>query len=121
MWIWDNKSWHKINTSTPSARAEASMAYDSDRQRIVLFGGYRNENGERIRLGDTWEWNGQKWEQKSSEGPEPRNGTTMAYDPFRKKIILFWGSNDSGQTWEWDGNNWELIDSADTLGCLTVR
>jgi len=118
MWIWNNNSWHEIHTPTPSARAEASMAYDSDRQRIVLFGGYRNENGERIRLGDTWEWDGQKWEQKSSEGPEPRNGTAMAFDPFNKKTILFWGSNDSGQTWEWDGKKWEQINSADTLGCF---
>ena len=33
------------------------MAYDSNRDRVVLFGG----GVERQRLGDTWEWDGKVW------------------------------------------------------------
>jgi hypothetical protein len=116
MWAWDGKSWHQIDTSTPSARAEASMVYDSDRRRVVVFGGHRTENGERIRLGDTWEWDGQRWEQKSSDGPTPRNGAAMAYDAARKRTVLFGGSGASDETWEWDGESWKRIWSAKTGG-----
>lgn len=116
MWAWDGEAWHPIPTPTPPARAEAGVAYDSDRQRIVLFGGYRNEDGGRIRLGDTWEWDGQRWEQKSSDGPSPRNGAAMAYDAHRKRTVLFGGSGASAETWEWDGHGWARIESAETEG-----
>jgi hypothetical protein len=109
MWAWDGKAWHQIDTPTPSARAEASVAYDSHRQRVVLFGGHRTENGERIRLGDTWEWDGQLWEQRASDGPPPRNHTSMTYDRGREVIVLFGGHDGErifGDTWEWDGSTW---------------
>lgn len=113
MWAWDGAAWSRIRTTTPSARAEASVAYDSDRQRLVLFGGYRNEHGDRIRLGDTWEWDGSRWEQKSVEGPRARNGGAMTYDPDRKRVVLFGGSGNAGDTWEWDGETWTRITSGD--------
>ncbi|NIT56029.1 MAG: hypothetical protein GWN00_07260, partial [Aliifodinibius sp.] len=113
MWSWDGQAWHQIHTTTPPARAEASMGYDSGRQRLVLFGGHRIKDGERVRFGDTWEWDGQQWEQKSTDGPSPRNGAAMAYDSHRKRIVLFGGSGNSAETWEWDGQDWELIKSAE--------
>lgn len=116
MWAWDGQAWHPIQTPTPPARSEAGIAYDSDRQRIVLFGGHRTASGERIRLGDTWEWDGQRWEQKSAEGPSPRNGAAMAYDAHRKRVVLFGGSGAPDETWEWDGNVWEQIVLARTGG-----
>ena len=30
--------------------------------------------GERIRLGDTWEWDGRRWTRMSDTGPSPRSG-----------------------------------------------
>jgi len=116
MWTWDGSAWLQIETTTPSARAEAGAAYDSDRGRVVLFGGYRNQGDERIRLGDTWEWDGQQWELKSSEGPPPRNGTAMTYDARRKRTVLFGGNGPSGETWEWDGRDWKHDVSANTEG-----
>lgn len=116
MWTWDGQVWRQLHTATPPARAEASMVYDSDRQRVVLFGGHRTVDGERIRFGDTWEWDGHRWEQISSEGPSPRNGAAMAYDVHRKRVVLFGGSGAPGETWEWDGKIWERIESAQTEG-----
>lgn len=109
MWTWDGQSWSQIEAATPSPRAEAAMVYDSARQRIVLFGGYRNADGERIRLGDTWEWDGQRWEARNVTGPSPRNGASMAFDVHREKVVLFGGSGAMEETWEWDGATWERI------------
>jgi hypothetical protein len=116
LWSWDGRAWQRIQTPTPPARAEASMAYDSDRQRLVLFGGYRNEDGERIRLGDTWEWDGRRWEHLDAAGPAPRNGAALAYDVQRKRVVLFGGSGASGETWEWDGHVWERNRAAAPAG-----
>jgi hypothetical protein len=117
MWTWDGEAWHRYDGATPSARAEPAVAYDSARRRIVLFGGHRTENGARIRLGDTWEWDGQRWEQTSTDGPSPRNGAAMAYDAGRGRVVLFGGSGGpSADTWEWDGRTWTRNDSAQTAG-----
>ncbi|GAB5518892.1 MAG: hypothetical protein RhofKO_11430 [Rhodothermales bacterium] len=112
MWMWDGEEWHAVAGPMPSARAEASMAYDQARQRLVLFGGYRMEAGELVRLGDTWEWDGETWALMSTNGPSPRNGAAMVYDSHREHIVLFGGSGASGETWTWTGTTWTLIEAA---------
>jgi len=80
------------------------VAYDLRRQRLVLFGGYRTSGADRVRLGDTWEWDGSRWEEKASaRGPEPRNHASMAYDESRGVMVLFGGHDGDrvfGDTWE---------------------
>ena len=116
-WEFDGKTWTKIDVPTPDGRAEASFTYDRQRQKAVLFGGYRIENGTMKPLSDTWEWNGKSW-QKMAEGiPTARSGAAIAYDKQRKKTVLFGGGIKSGganETWEWDGKTWREIKSAQT-------
>ncbi|MEY4675120.1 MAG: hypothetical protein RL148_2904, partial [Planctomycetota bacterium] len=51
-WEWDGLTWMQRPTAVvPSARHFHSMAYDSQRQRTMLFGGVSSNN-----LGDTWEY-----------------------------------------------------------------
>lgn len=38
-WEWDGKHWTQRQDIGPAARAFAALAYDSTRQRAVLFGG----------------------------------------------------------------------------------
>jgi hypothetical protein len=83
------------------------MAYDSGRNRTVLFGG---GNGSGSIFGDTWEWNGANaaWTQVASTGPQSRFRHAMAYDSGRNRTVLFGGYNGSsvlGDTWEWNGVN----------------
>lgn len=80
------------------------MAYDTARQRLVLFGGQLNGN----RLGDTWEWDGANWLLRSNTGPSARFFHTMTYDPIRQRVVLFGGIEFAFKrdTWEWDGNVW---------------
>ena len=58
-WEWNGTVWTQRSITGPPQRYEHSMAYDSARDRIVLFGG---ANG--WFLGDTWEWDSSIWMQK---------------------------------------------------------
>jgi hypothetical protein len=117
MWIWDGKKWSEFPGKTPPSRAEPGMVFDSHRNRVVLFGGHTVVDGERVRLGDTWEWDGEKWECRSTTGPSARNGVAMTFDSRRGRVVLFGGSGGpTGDTWEWDGQNWVNITSAESGG-----
>jgi hypothetical protein len=109
-WIFRNGAWTRMAAPGPSPRAEAAIAYDPARRRVVLFGGYELRDGERRRLGDTWEWDGTGWTRMSSSGPTPRNGAAMAYDPSRRVVVLFGGSGGPlGDTWSWNGRGWTQL------------
>lgn len=102
-WRFRDMQWKQSLAVGPSPRAEAAIAYDQGRGRIVLFGGYRRTRGVTERLGDTWEWDGSHWSRTAVDGPTPRNGAAMIYDDHRRRIVLFGGPGPSNETWEWDG------------------
>lgn len=58
-WILQNAQWTRASTSGPPLRNGHAMAYDSARNRVVLFGGFRPGQD----FNDTWEWNGTQWAQ----------------------------------------------------------
>jgi Galactose oxidase, central domain len=105
-WRLQDEHWTRSGAKGPPPRAEASIAYDRDRERIVLFGGYRRTAGVTERLGDTWEWDGEQWSEVAVDGPTPRNSAAMTYDELRHRIVLFGGPGPSNETWEWDGRRW---------------
>jgi hypothetical protein len=95
------------------------MAFDSARNRTVLFGGLAPITDLTAKLfSDTWEWDGTCWTQMADIGPDARMGAGMAFDQTRGRLILF-GGNDSempgnnpkllGDTWEWSGEGWTQI------------
>jgi hypothetical protein len=80
------------------------MTFDSQRRRVVLFGGFASTY-----LGDTWEWDGIAWTQAAIAGPSVRAGHAMVYDSQRGRTVLFGGLDSSaflGDTWEWNGIAW---------------
>lgn len=93
----------------PLTRYYHAMAFDSSRNVIVLFGGYRISTGN---LDDTWEWDGTDWVQKASGAvpkPSARQLHGMAFDSSRNVTVLFGGTDAGGldaETWEWDGTDW---------------
>jgi hypothetical protein len=113
-WNWDGTTWRSLGSTGPGPRAEAAMTFDHARNRLVLFGGYRGPGRQRVRLGDTWEWDGTTWALKSTTGPTPRNNAAMVYDSDRSVSVLFGGSDGSasGETWEWDGRSWSRSSAA---------
>ena len=115
-WRFKDGRWTSAAAKGPSPRAEASMAYDRDRGRIVLFGGYRRTAGVTKRLGDTWEWNGEQWSEVAMDGPAPRNSAAITYDELRRRIVLFGGPGPSNETWEWDGGRWTSVNAGAVPG-----
>lgn len=128
-WAWDGASWEMLQdndpgaTDRPSARAHAAMAYDLDREKIVLFGG-SNAVGY---FGDTWEWN---WEtltwtnvcdpadpKNCSGAPSGREGHGMAYHPANGLLMFGGGAGTpKNETWAWDGSLWTQLTDEDPPG-----
>lgn len=97
-WIYQDGTWTQVESATsPSARYNSGMAYDSDRDRVVLFGGvaYQADNKTTETLFDTWEFDGTTWTKtgESSAGPKVAK-PVMAFDPSRKQMLLL-GINDN--------------------------
>ncbi|MCC6811805.1 MAG: DUF4215 domain-containing protein [Deltaproteobacteria bacterium] len=98
-WEFDGYVWYRARPiASPPGRREAAMTYDSARDRVVLFGG----RGLAGLLGDTWEYDGITWVQRSASGPSPRTRVEMVYDSVRARVVLF-GGQDLQDTWEYNG------------------
>ncbi len=66
-WAATDLSVGQWRARTNPGRASHAMAYDSTRQKTLLFGGYYLSD-----LGDTWEWDGSAWTQMAATGPSAR-------------------------------------------------
>jgi len=120
-WEYDGTDWTQISTPhAPSPRRELqySMVYDSNRQRMVLFGGCYRGNPS-ICYNDTWEYDGTDWMQIDTPvSPSLRGISAMVFDASRNKVVLFSGyrnpSNPGWSSvlqdmWEYDGTTWTQI------------
>jgi hypothetical protein len=65
------------------------MAYDSTRDRIVLFGG--SSPPAPLFYGDTWEWDGHTWTLAARTGPPARFAHAMTFDGALGVTVLFGG------------------------------
>jgi hypothetical protein len=106
-WTWDGENWTK-RQDMPEGRAYGGMAWDSDNERLILFGG-RNPVPEKF--GQTWAWKDGSWTVLSpSNSPSPRSDMAMAKDPASGEIVLYGGEAAGNarmdDTWTWDGSNW---------------
>jgi hypothetical protein len=115
-WEYDGAAWTNRQLAPPAAPSPRwihRMAYDTQRARIVLFGGASPG----AVLGDTWEFDGQAWTQVATApppgAPSARYGHAMAYDSDRHVTLLFGGQTGFnfgvgvlGDTWEFDGAGW---------------
>lgn len=99
-WVYDvaTDTWQqKSPSTTPSATRVPAMTYDSANKKVVLFGGLDSDDKY---MDETWIYDvgEDKWTQKfPSNKPSARAMTTMVYDSFNNKIILFAG---------WDGSKY---------------
>ncbi len=114
-WVRDGEGWRRtLFAHAPPPLYAPAIAYDSQRERLVLFGGSdRNETFS----SETWEFDGATWVRRSDViAPPARSGAMAAFDSVRRVIVMFGGSGVSGSsyyyptdTWEYDGVNWRQV------------
>ena len=114
LWTWDGSVWSQPSPEiTPAVRSNAGIAFDSDRQQVVVFGGI----GPTGALADTWLWDGFTWTQASpAHSPPPRFAAGMSFDALTGLVVLFGGTSSDGtllgDTWTWNGSDWSLLSPA---------
>ncbi|MFN6146127.1 MAG: kelch repeat-containing protein [Planctomycetota bacterium] len=119
-WLYNGSDWQQVTTSnSPSPRYRMASAFDSVRQRTVLYGGFDGTNV----LTDTFEFNGSNWTNVATTNPLPGASTETyhGYDPVRRRFVLFggFGTVFSSQTWEYNGANSGYFGTFG-LGCPTA-
>ncbi len=109
-WEWDGKAWLPVAKDGPAGRSRQGMAYDARLGKTVLFGGasYDPKAGAKT-WGDMWTWDGARWSPVVFQDPSIREKFGMAYDPKRRKVVLYGGIGGRvlSDTWEWDGVTWK--------------
>jgi len=113
LWAWNGRAWTCIAPDGPPGRADAFLAFDAGRGRLVLFGGrvFEPNRGARF-LRDTWEWDGNRWTLVDTTGPGPRIHGAVAYDPGRRAVVIHGGGGADSvlrDTWEWTGTSWREV------------
>lgn len=110
-WEFDGTRWEQRDSgnASPGPRGGFGMAYDSARGRTVLYGGYGAND--RTVTGETWEWDGTRWQRLDIPGPTSRAFIRMAYDARRQRVVAFGGRGGGAETWEFDGRQWTKVAS----------
>lgn len=118
--VWSDYSTGQIDLSH---RQGHGMAYDSSRNKIVLFGGKSFDNDPTWH-DDTWEWDcaTKKWSRIYTHNtPRGRAYHAMVYNPVRKSVMLQGGRQESygidedkysPSTWEYKNGNWQLLSTS---------
>lgn len=116
VWEWNGTEWKSFSPKpVPDFRRFASLVYDRNMKKTVMFGGYDNLNYR----DETWTWDGSVWTRlKPNKKPGHRAQMTMWFDTRANKTILYSGVGrpnlDERVTryadmWSFDGTNWTEI------------
>jgi hypothetical protein len=134
VWSWDGSAWTQ-ETATgqgPSSRLFVAYAYDSQRDRLVVFGGQVGDfvsaafnDLYALDLG-TFVWS--RLHDGAGTAPSGRFSAAMAYDAARDRYLAFGGHADPGvsnEVWAFDpaGGTWSKLGGGDSftgnpLGCM---
>jgi hypothetical protein len=121
---WDGARWVQVTPDdtagdgNPGARWWAAMAYDSDRQVVLLHGGSSNGGESQCPLSwldETWEWDGVRWTRvvvtdENDGNPPCMLAARMVYDRARRRMVLAGGgAPGSTSTWEFAGTSWARV------------
>jgi len=92
-WLWSSQA-----ANTPNRMYQTALAYDSDNNRAILYGGSKDDVGQT----QTWAYNSTSstWQQLTTVNTPPGGGGPMAYDSLNKRMIFI-----GGGTWSF-GNNY---------------
>ena len=112
----------------PVSRAYAQMAYDTARNKVILYGGWNYPNfAPSDFFTDTWEYDGNSWrELNSGTGPGRRYIGKMIYDPEREQMVLIaYNGTEVYDTWALQSPKTPVVtdspDNADALSGTQVQ
>jgi hypothetical protein len=103
-------SWTPLPAPSPALPGtnDVELAYDSHRDRVVLY----NPVGNKV-----WEFDGTNWTVLTTATMpiQCRDGAMLEYDPLRRQTVLVACTNKAlpwlqqpSETWLWDGSDWRL-------------
>lgn len=95
-WEFDGVDWREVVADGPMVRG--TLVYDSRRSRVLLFAGSGH-----VRSNELWAFDG-AWSALSTDGPAPRLGSAVAYDPILGGLVVRDGANNApgdalNETW----------------------
>lgn len=115
-WTWKDATWTSRRTATkPTRMDDPVMAFDTARQRVLLFGAAMS--GGALEL---WSWDGSAWSKLAAPPASPRFRSAFAFDAARGQAVLFGGQVNfdpktaSADTWTFDGSGWAKAEPANT-------
>lgn len=112
-WTWTGTAWQAMAPrQSPPARQAASMAFDPNTGKVLLFGGMTLADG--LQRNDTWAWDGRDWAQLNPvASPAPRQGAALATFGAKSQVVLIggWSVAPFTDAWAWDGVNWHQVAS----------
>jgi len=86
VWSWANPVWTRVDglTPFPSTRRHQSLAFDSEGDQLLLFGGHHID----AVLGDTWAFKDGAWtDMPTADAPSARRFHDMVCDKARKEVL----------------------------------
>lgn len=123
-WEFDGSRWTRVAEGGPDGRTLAAFAYDASARKVVMFGGSGpnpNPAGPpppSATLGDTWEWDGRRWQQVTGDAPPARDHVSMAYDAGAKRLVMSGGHRAGGgqldDVWQRVGTRWSRVSATGT-------
>ena len=95
-WELRGNNWiRRIPPQNPPGVYRHNMAYDSLRERVILFGGISTH----LDPGETWEWDGQTWKLVvTAQSPGAGDRFAATYDSRREQMVMFGADR---ETWEY--------------------
>lgn len=114
LYAWNGSAWVLLNSSGPPRAQNPAMAFDSARDRLVVYGGFSTAASPFPP--EVWEWDGTAWSTVLAAAPVVgRYQHGMVYDAAIGRIVMFGGINGYlplNDTWLWDGAMWTEVPSA---------
>jgi len=114
-------NWTMLDVNSPNMRSGYAMAYDTDQQKIIAYGG-RTGFDDFDNINETWafDYKSGLWENlEPANTPVWRSMHSMVYDPIGNRTLMF-GGNDFNRAfndlWEFDYglNTWRELTPANS-------
>lgn len=104
-WRYDGASWQTVVTATTPPASNPSWTVFDETRNVVL----------QAFLDEVWRFDGVDWSQERSSTMRRTNGSAIAFDARRERLVMFGGNlgtvftvtGPSDEHWEWDGQVWQ--------------